>query len=91
MSPTDIDYSYQPFIVTKWLGQTDKRPSRVKATNLTSGAYVVISWDYAFDAPQNHMRAAQALYRKLGLDLPKAFIACGTKNSDGYILTAKEG
>ena len=85
---TDVDYAYQPFIKTKWLGQTDKRPSRIKATNLTSGGYVVVSWDYALDVPQNHLRAAQALYKKEERDIPHSFLVCGTKDSTGYIMTA---
>jgi len=86
---TEIEYAYQPFVQTKWLGQTDKRPARVKATNLTSGEYVVVSWEYGLDVVQNHLQAAQALYRKIGQDMPHAFIACGTKDSSGYILTAR--
>ena len=84
-----IDYKYQAFIKTEWLGMTDHNPSRIKATNLTSGESVTVSWDYALDVISNHLSVAQALYKKLGLDIPAKFIVCGTKNEKGYILTSQ--
>lgn len=51
-------------IVTKYLGPTNARGSRVKAT--CQAGSVTLSWDDALDSEANHHAAAQALARKLG-------------------------
>lgn len=49
-----------PVILTKYLGPTNTRGSRVKATT-GSGASITIPWDHELDADQNHAAAAMAL------------------------------
>ena len=51
-------------ITTKFIGPTNWRGARVKATS-TSGASVTIPWDHALGIDENHERAADALARKL--------------------------
>ena len=82
-----VVYNYQPFIITRWLGQTNHKPSRVKATNVTSGESIIVSWDSNFDPLGNHLRAATALYEKLGESVRRV-VVCGVKNSSGYVFTA---
>lgn len=55
-------------IVTKFLGPTNTRGSRVKATT-PSGQSVTIGWDHALDSDANHTRAAARCYQKHVLDL----------------------
>lgn len=55
-------------IVTKFLGPTNNRGSRVKAT-MPSGKSVTIDWDHALDSEGNHNRAAARCYQKHILDL----------------------
>ncbi len=50
-------------IVTKYLGPTNHRNARVKAS--CQAASVVISWDDALDIDENHTAAAKALATKL--------------------------
>jgi hypothetical protein len=49
-------------IVTKYLGPTNYRGSRVKAT--ASAGSVTLSWDCALDSEENHQLAANALADK---------------------------
>ncbi len=51
-------------IVTKYLGPTDSRGSRVKAT--CQAGSVTLSWDDAKDSDENHTAAAVALCKRLG-------------------------
>ena len=51
-------------IKTRFLGPTEYRGSRIVATHKWCDGdtkRVVISWDYALDAQDNHLAAAQAL------------------------------
>jgi len=50
-------------IVTKFLGPTNTRGSRVKAT-LPSGRSIIIDWDHALNSSENHLRAAARAYNK---------------------------
>ena len=52
-------------ISTKYLGATNYRGSRVKASS-SSGLSITLSWDDALDTDANHATAAQALAGKLG-------------------------
>lgn len=49
-----------PVILTRYLGPTNTRGSRVKATT-GSGVSVTLDWDHELDADENHARAAVAL------------------------------
>jgi hypothetical protein len=51
-------------ITTKYLGATDHRDARVKATAYAGS--VTVSWDHALDCDDNHTAAAVALCRKYG-------------------------
>lgn len=51
-------------IATKYLGPTDARGSRVKATS-SSGLSVTRPWDDALSIDENHAKAAIALCVKL--------------------------
>jgi hypothetical protein len=53
-------------ITTKYLGPTNSRGSRVKAT--ASAGSVTLSWDHALDSDENHRAAALALAAKFGWD-----------------------
>lgn len=85
-----IVYNYQPFVKTRWVGQTDHSPSRVIATNLTDGTSVTVSWDYGLDVMSNHLAAAQALYKKQDAEPPAKVLLCGTRDQTGYIITSAE-
>lgn len=54
-------------IVTKYLGPTDERGPRVKATS-ASGPSITIPWDSASSDDMNHRLAATALCGKLKWD-----------------------
>lgn len=49
-------------ITTKYLGPTNARGARVKAT--ASAGSVTVAWDYALNPAQNHCAAAKALAEK---------------------------
>lgn len=52
-------------ITTKFIGPSNVRGSRIKATS-TSGKSVIVSYDHALDSEENHHRAAKMLAHKLG-------------------------
>lgn len=51
-------------IVTKYIGPTNARGSRVKAT--CAARSITLEWNCAFNAEENHTEAARALCVKLG-------------------------
>lgn len=61
-------------IKTKFLGPTNTRGSRVKATACDKGPFataqrqVTVSWDHSLNSQDNHAAAAKALASKLGWD-----------------------
>src|SRR6185437_14816907 len=52
-------------IETKYVGPTNSRGSRVKAT-ASGGFTLTIEWDDALNTDENHSAAARALINKLG-------------------------
>ncbi len=52
-------------IKTVYLGPTNTKGSRVKAS-AEGGSSVILAWDHALDAVDNHKAAAKALCEKLG-------------------------
>ena len=52
-------------ILTKFIGPTNCRGSRVKAYT-SSGHRIVVPWDHALNVEENHDAAALALCRKMG-------------------------
>jgi hypothetical protein len=68
-------------IITKYLGPTNSRGARVKATAQVGS--VTVGWDYALNAEQNHERAMEALAAKF--DWPMSRFAGGaTPDGRGY-------
>lgn len=55
--------SYQA-IITKFLGPTNSRGSRVKAT--ADAGSIIVSWDHRLNSDENHRAAAEALCVKMG-------------------------
>lgn len=53
-------------IITKYLGPTNHRGSRIKATAWAGS--VTVSYDYSLDTVGNHKAAAQAICDKLNAD-----------------------
>lgn len=51
-------------ITTKYLGPTNTRGARIKAT--CDAGSLTVHWDYALNPSRNHAAAAQALAEKLG-------------------------
>ncbi|MBR52153.1 hypothetical protein CMK19_00110 [Candidatus Poribacteria bacterium] len=60
----DLEALTGPCIVTKYLGPTDYRGSRIKATHTRDSETKwskTVGYDSALDSDKNHERAAQAL------------------------------
>lgn len=57
------NHAYQA-IVTKYIGPTNFRGSRIKAT--ASAGNVTVSYDPALNSEDNHLAAAEALANKFG-------------------------
>lgn len=53
-------------IITKWLGPTDTRGSRIKVK--CQAGSIVVSWDDGLGVEENHKAAAAVLIKKLGWD-----------------------
>lgn len=51
-------------IITKFMGPTNSRGARVKAT--ADAGSITVGWDYALNIEGNHTAAAKALAMKLG-------------------------
>ncbi len=86
-----IEVRSQMFVQTKTLPATDRRGTRIKATNMCSGKSVTIAWDDEFNPEENHAAAARALYVKLaeqtGQLPPVKLLASDTRDSSGYYFT----
>lgn len=72
-------------IETKYMGPTNARGGRVKAT--AQAGTVTIPWDHALDSEGNHAKAAATLMTKLGWDGPSYGSLQGGANAkgDGYV------
>ena len=53
-----------PMVVTKFLGPTNYRGARVKATHVTTLDSVTTNWDHGLDVSDNHEIAAAELMGK---------------------------
>jgi hypothetical protein len=53
-------------IATKYLGPTDTRGARIKAS--CEAGSVTVAWDHGLNVDQNHAAAATSLASKLGWD-----------------------
>jgi hypothetical protein len=67
-------------ITTKYLGPTNFRGSRIKAT--AQAGSVTVSWDDALDVVANHTKAAEALADKYGWT---GRFHGGANDTDGYV------
>lgn len=64
-------------IVTKYMGPTNYRGARIKAT--AAAGSMTVNWDYRFEPDTNHSIAALAFARKFGW--PETYI--GGQMADG--------
>lgn len=71
-------------VSTKYIGPTNSRESRCKAT-ASGGASLTIIWDDALNTEDNHRAAAAALIRKLAWGNPEYWIAAGGPKDDGHV------
>ena len=51
-------------IITKYIGPTDTKPSRIKAT--AAAGSITVSYDHSLNIDGNHIAAAQELAAKFG-------------------------
>jgi hypothetical protein len=72
-------------IQTKYIGPTNTRGSRVKAT--AEAGSVTLSWDDALNATDNHRAAAEALANKRGWISNGARLVGGCIGGPGYVWT----
>jgi len=49
-------------IITKFLGPTNSRGSRIKVTSFSGS--IIVNWDHAFGVAENHALAANELIKK---------------------------
>jgi hypothetical protein len=77
-------------IITKYIGPTNFKGSRVKAS--AQAGSITIGWDCALDTEENHTAAAKALMAKFGWD-QHSVIAGSGELPDGrgtaFIMTRK--
>lgn len=79
-------------IITKYLGQTNFRCSRVTA--FCDGGRVTISYDQGMNSDENHFLAAMKLAHKLGWYGPRFqgnWIAGGLPSNDGNVYVYNDG
>jgi hypothetical protein len=68
-------------IITRYMGPTNHRSSRVKAT--ASAGSVTVCWDHALGVDENHAAAAKALADKYGWG--GVWVAGGLPNEAGNV------
>jgi hypothetical protein len=74
-------------ILTKYLGPTNFRGARIKAS--AQAGSVTVPWDYELNVEKNHQQAAEALCEKLGWRRPTDFrysraLVSGALPNDDY-------
>ena len=72
-----------PCIVTRYLGPTDTKGSRIVATHKRDSETTwrkVISWDHSLDSSENHQAAAQALLHSWPYGTDLEIVARGHDN-----------
>jgi hypothetical protein len=78
-----------PVIVTRYLGPTNYRPSRVVATHQRDSEKtyrVTLSWDDALNSEANHQAAADALLAKYWPESDLSIVGRGHDHSSYYWL-----
>jgi hypothetical protein len=79
-------------IVTKYIGPTDTKCSRVKAFCLTNTKGVTISWDSELTSDQNHAAAAEAFKEKmLWTGYPKTVMGALPDGSVAHVFMPRVG
>ena len=79
-----------PAIVTRYVGPTDHRPSRIVATHKRDSQQTIratVEWDHAIDADANHRAAALACLARCAFSQPMALAARG-HDHDCYVWIA---
>ena len=66
-------------IKTKFLGPTNTKGSRIKATD-EGGNSIIKSWCHKSNSDDNHRSAAYALCIKMGWDVPGKLVGGSLKN-----------
>lgn len=74
-------------LITKYLGPTNSRGSRVKAS--CEAISITVSWDHALSAPANHEKAAQALVEKCKLQGGSPWVGSALPDGRGYAFVAQ--
>ena len=84
-------------IQTKYLGPTNIRGSRVKAT--ADRGSIILSWEDSLNSTQNHVRAAKEYATRAGWDGHWAgggigsgyvFVLTDVNSSDGFVVAKKQ-
>ena len=70
-------------IQTKYLGATNHRGERVKAT--AAAGSVTLSWDYELNNEGNHRAAAEALMEKLDWNWGPVTMSTGTLKDGSFV------
>lgn len=73
-------------IKTKYLGPTNYRGARVKASYAAGS--IVINWDYELNVEQNHEKAVKSLIKELGWT---GKWVGGFYNNEGYFVQVIKG
>lgn len=74
-------------IETKYIGPTNTKGSRIKAT--AAAGSIILPYDYAISIEKNHKKAAFALRIKMGWN--GKFAQGGNVKGDGYYFVNVEG
>lgn len=78
-------------IITKYIGPTTAKPSRIKATCLTDTKGVTVSWDHGLSSDANHEAACEALKAKLlWTDYPKTVKGALPDGSIAHVFLPRE-
>ena len=77
-----IKDSYKVAIETKYIGPSNIKGSRVKATAQTDNQ-ITLTWDDSLNSAQNHARAAAALCEKM--DWNGHLVGGGTKAGEVFV------
>lgn len=76
---SQVKNGFRQAVITKYIGPTNTKGSRVKAS--CEAGSITVNWDHSLNSDQNHDAACQALLDKLGWS--GEWIGGGT--STGYV------
>lgn len=78
-------------IITKFIGPTNTKPSRIKASCLTDTQGVTVSWDHGLSSDANHEAACEALKAKLlWVGYPKTAMGSLPDGSMAHVFLLRE-